>query len=854
MKRNCDLFLAILMFFWVVASVIEAAVPMLLTHQGRLLDASDQPVTGTRDITFHIYETEIGGVPLWTEPHPDVPIDNGLFHVTLGGSVTISADLVVTTGPFDPGKWLEIQVEGTTLSPRMRLASVPYSVGTHRVSGDVETSPGQLQVSGMSGSTTATIRSSQNPGTEGSEIVLIDGSGSTTGTIRAASNTGGQVILSGHGGSTTGTIRMQVSPDSAVSNAGLDLNGDGVPDVATAMEAIASRNILKSYFETGDKPSQARFVTQYSESDMELSVTEVDELHTATVAADSTASELRLLQMPLGAGVSGTTSGKISVSHGSGGGGGGAGGEAFTVTGTFQDGTSEDVTEMKAARKDITINLRHSDLTGVEGDQTAAMAVDSFGSELRIGSGPLSGMSGSTTGTIRVGLTNVPGSGVGQPAYTAVGNFSDGTSESSIEQISSAIGASSRWKGMSGSTTGTIRMAASPDSGVSVIEHDSDADGVADQQIRLKVLDASSQLNIDSRFGSGPRQSTSMDGSFSHAQSRVATDIEDDGIPDIVIGARTEADSAVLRGYFERGDIPTQSQFANLLDSDGARSILSGMSGSTTGTIRMAASSDSAGSVCAWVQDDTPDGETVYATTRCDSTGTVSTWSQNDDADDFPNIKVRVDLKDEFGNSRGGMYLDQDSDNDGISDTEAELSCDESGARSILSGMSGSTTATIRMAASPDSSVFELGISGSTTGTIRIQTSSSGVANPIEHSSGAHLTIGGAWTNASDENLKENFAQVDGEKLLEKIEELPITQWNYKNEDESIVHIGPTAQDFKAAFGVGADNKSISTIDPSGIALAAIKELHKQNQDLTRQYNEMKKELLELKRKVNEGK
>ena len=46
-------------------------------------------------------------------------------------------------------------------------------------------------------------------------------------------------------------------------------------------------------------------------------------------------------------------------------------------------------------------------------------------------------------------------------------------------------------------------------------------------------------------------------------------------------------------------------------------------------------------------------------------------------------------------------------------------------------------------------------------------------------------------------------------------------------------HIGPTAQDFKAVFGVGSDGKSISTIDPSGIALAAIKELTKKNAELT---------------------
>jgi len=380
----------------------------------------------------------------------------------------------------------------------------------------------------------------------------------------------------------------------------------------------------------------------------------------------------------------------------------------------------------------------------------------------------------------------------------------------------------------------------------STLTFDTDDNGIADHEI----LDHVDVDLASSRWKSGPSGSTT--GTIRMMATADSVDREmtfDDPLTGASMkvkekGSRTKCSSNL------RFMNPTDSSDVLMeCDATSARHALSGMSGSTTGTIRMAASSDSAGTVCEWVQDDTPDGETVYATTWCDSTGTVSTWSQNDDADDFPNIKVRVELKDEFGNARGGMYLDNDSDDDGVSDTEAELSCDESGARSILSGMSGSTTGTIRMAASPDSAVFDLGISGSTTGTIRIQTSSSGVANPIEHSSGAHLTVGGDWTNASDKDLKENFTKIDGEELLEKIEELPITQWNYKNEDESITHIGPTAQDFQKTFGVGSNEKAISTIDPSGIALAAIKELIKQNQELIKANEELNKRVKALEKK-----
>lgn len=61
--------------------------------------------------------------------------------------------------------------------------------------------------------------------------------------------------------------------------------------------------------------------------------------------------------------------------------------------------------------------------------------------------------------------------------------------------------------------------------------------------------------------------------------------------------------------------------------------------------------------------------------------------------------------------------------------------------------------------------------------------------------------------------------------ILHKIDLLPVTEWNYKNEGPSIKHIGPVAQDFYALFQVGNSSTSISTIDPGGIALLGIQAL-----------------------------
>jgi hypothetical protein len=51
-------------------------------------------------------------------------------------------------------------------------------------------------------------------------------------------------------------------------------------------------------------------------------------------------------------------------------------------------------------------------------------------------------------------------------------------------------------------------------------------------------------------------------------------------------------------------------------------------------------------------------------------------------------------------------------------------------------------------------------------------------------------------------------------------------------ENEERTHIGPTAQDFYAAFKLGDDDKAISSVDPAGVALVAIQELNETHQKI----------------------
>lgn len=102
----------------------------------------------------------------------------------------------------------------------------------------------------------------------------------------------------------------------------------------------------------------------------------------------------------------------------------------------------------------------------------------------------------------------------------------------------------------------------------------------------------------------------------------------------------------------------------------------------------------------------------------------------------------------------------------------------------------------------------------------------------INTSTGAYLSAGGVWTNNSDRNRKTAFRNIDGSSILDRLKNLEISEWQYKDESSDIRHIGPTAQDFYGQFRVGYNETSITTLDISGVALAAIKELDRKTEKI----------------------
>ena len=114
----------------------------------------------------------------------------------------------------------------------------------------------------------------------------------------------------------------------------------------------------------------------------------------------------------------------------------------------------------------------------------------------------------------------------------------------------------------------------------------------------------------------------------------------------------------------------------------------------------------------------------------------------------------------------------------------------------------------------------------------------------------ALFTGDSAWSTLSDVDSKENFEDLAGEDVLARLAQMPVREWNYKAQDAAIRHVGPTAQDFHAAFGLGVDPRRIGTVDADGIALAAIKALETRTRELRDENRALHAALADLRREL----
>jgi len=206
----------------VTVSLGIAAVPQLISLQGKLTDVSGTPVPdGTYQVTFTIYDSEIGGDSKWSEINPAVVAVDGAFDVLLGSINPIHNSVF-----SDEGRWLGITLAGDDeMTPRWRIGSAPFA---QRVS-TIDGSAGGT----ISGAVTLNGRVDVGLDSVGVSIDLHNGSGLPTVTIFNAEQNGGGIYLNDE----NGVSQILMYPDPDGSGARMYIDG-GMIITGTAVTGI----------------------------------------------------------------------------------------------------------------------------------------------------------------------------------------------------------------------------------------------------------------------------------------------------------------------------------------------------------------------------------------------------------------------------------------------------------------------------------------------------------------------------------------------------------------------------------------------------------------------------------------
>jgi len=200
-----------------LASPLAAEIPHQINYQGLLTDDDGTPLAGTYDLTFTIYSDTLAGVLIWTETRYNIDIEDGLVNLLLGRK-----DPLLESHFDEDERWLEIAVDGSTLSPRMKMTSVPWALRA-------SVADTALVTLGGSGDGHSLDADDGTP----ADVVYVEG----TGDVRVGSDGTGYDV--NFFSSTLGG-RMYWDESKMAFRAGLDTDGTHWTDANTGMYSFAS--------------------------------------------------------------------------------------------------------------------------------------------------------------------------------------------------------------------------------------------------------------------------------------------------------------------------------------------------------------------------------------------------------------------------------------------------------------------------------------------------------------------------------------------------------------------------------------------------------------------------------------
>ncbi len=746
-----------------------SAVPLVLSHQGRLLDASDQPLSGTFTIIYSIYDAPVGGTQLWLEDHVGVVVTDGLFTVDLGSTMPLTAEIVAGNGGGGGGgvtRYLQVQISGQPpIIPRTPLLSAPSAVVSSNVFG--ETTGGTARARGI------ITKKPGGGGTTAGYMILLDADNDGDGIAENLAST--EV-------DENSVVRRLESHNLGSSGQdGVELSFRCTPDSITETRTLSESGVARITFKAKEGATIARRVTTLVGPAGDSSETE-EVCDTAGASLKMKVDGLMGPRMSTN-----LTVGKQSSSH-------------LLTADLDGDGVLDNVCSSSSS------------------DISSSMGVSS-----RFGSGPRQtvSMDGSFSSANTRCASDADGDGLDDASVTQ--SADDIESRLAIKTKGTSAGgrvnkvdAFTIKQGIAGTQTST----------------DEDGDGTDDQVITQTTSDTESRLAIKTKGTSAGGRVNKVD-AFTIKQgiagTQTSTDEDGDGTDDQIITQSTSDTESRLaiktKGTSAGGRV-------NKIDAFTIKQGVAGIEGSSD-----------------------EDGDGIPE--RRFQTLSNASKARHGCASDFDGDGLLDRISSlETDSMTAAMRVAADDDDDGIVDWSASVTADTADAQVLATGSG------IEVAMKVKNKGVITGSIVVNNGNFRMVDFDSDGDGFVENSFGVgvdathKIDVGGGaycdgtnWVNASDRNSKENFETVDGGEILEKISDLEITKWNYKGDNDA-QHIGPTAQDFKKTFGVGADDESISTIDPSGIALAAIKELYAQIQAKDKEMKELREEMAKLKKEM----
>lgn len=120
--------------------------------------------------------------------------------------------------------------------------------------------------------------------------------------------------------------------------------------------------------------------------------------------------------------------------------------------------------------------------------------------------------------------------------------------------------------------------------------------------------------------------------------------------------------------------------------------------------------------------------------------------------------------------------------------------------------------------------------------------------HPLHLASGAHVTTGGVWTNASSKTLKENIYNLTLEEAIITLAELVPVKFNYLLQKDE-VYVGFLAEDVPELVAT-QDRKSLSSMDIVAVLTRVVQEQQSEISELKERVSEIdafKQEMAELK-------